>query len=57
MNIKSRDNNGSLYPKKDLKDIKYFTYYKKGHYFITYPIGLNLNKTLVGNFRYYIIKE
>ena len=37
--------------------MEYFTYYKKKHYFITYPIGLNLNKTLIENLRYYIIKK
>ena len=34
-----------------------FTYYKKGYYTTTYPIVLNINKTLVGNLRHYAIKE
>ena len=51
------NNNNFLHFKKDLKDIKYFIYYKKGYYSITYLIGLNLNKILIKNFRYYIIKE
>ena len=55
--MKSKDNNRSSHPKKDLKDVEYFTYYKKGHYANTYPMGSNLNKTLVGNLGYYIIKE
>ena len=55
--MKSKDNNNSLYFKKDLKDIEYFTYYKKGHYATTYPIVLNINKILVGNLRHYTIKE
>ena len=37
--------------------MEYFTYYKKRYYINIYPIGSNLNKTLIGNLGYYTIKE
>ena len=57
MYTKSKDNNRLIYLKKDIKDMIYFTYGKKGYYSTTYREGSNLNKTLVGNLRYYAIKE
>ena len=54
---KSKDNNRLIYLKKDIKDIVYFTYRKKGYYSIIYREGFNLNKTLVENLGYYVIKE
>ncbi len=57
--LKSKDNNSSTYLKQDLKDVKYFTYRKKGYYSITYTKGkdTNFNKTPVGNLGYYIVEE
>ena len=57
MNAKSKDNNRSSHPKKDLKDVECFTCHKKGHYANTCPMGSNPNKTPVGNLRHYVIKE
>ena len=47
---KNKVNNSLTYLKKDLKDIKYFTYRKKGYYLTTYSKGkdMNPNKILVG---------
>ena len=46
---KSKENNSLTYLKKDLKDIKYFTYRKKGYYLTIYSKGkdINLNKILI----------
>ena len=56
---KSKENNTSTHLKRDLKDIEYYTYRKKGHYLTTYTKAKdnNLNKTLVGQLGYYTVKE
>ena len=48
--FKSKENNSLIYLKKDLKDVKYFTYKKKGYYLTIYPKekDMNPNKILVG---------
>ena len=55
--MKSKDNNNSLYSKKDLKNMEYFTYYKKEYYTTTCSIVLNINKILIENLEYYTVKE
>ena len=48
--FKSKKNNSLTYLKKDLKDVKYFTYKKKRYYLTIYPKrkDTNPNKTPVG---------
>ena len=50
---KSKENNSLIYSKKNLKDIKYFTYRKKRYYLIIYSKkkDINPNKILVGYLR------
>ena len=56
---KSKENNTSMHPKWDLKDIECYIYGKKGHYSTTYTKvkDNDPNKTPVGQLGYYTVKE